>query len=270
MPKILFTDLDDTLLNSQKQVCEENKTAIAELIDQGHKIVLTTGRSIPSAVKQAENIGLTFEGCYLIGFNGGEIYDTYARKTLYKSRLSIDMVKDIFDLAEEYHQHVQTYDERFVLSRTENPHLLRYCELMSCEYKIVDDIFSVLGDGPSKVIIANYEDHAILEKLREIILDRHGDIVDSFFSDTALLEVVSKGTSKGSALVRLCDILGVPLENTVASGDAMNDIPMIQAAHVGVAMINGDDCVKEVADYITTTDNNHGGVAEVIRKFILS
>ena len=50
----------------------------------------------------------------------------------------------------------------------------------------------------------------------------------------------------------------------------MNDIPMIQAAHVGAAMINGDDCVKEVADYITTTDNNHGGVAEVIRKFILS
>ena len=64
--------------------------------------------------------------------------------------------------------------------------------------------------------------------------------------------------------------LGLPHENTVAVGDQENDIPMIQNAAIGVAMKNSDKKAKEAADYITEHDNNHDGVAEVIRRFILN
>ena len=65
----------------------------------------------------------------------------------------------------------------------------------------------------------------------------------------------------------LCALLNVEIENAVACGDAANDLAMLKAAGIGVAMINGSDEVKAVADYITTRDNNHDGVAEAADKF---
>ena len=73
--------------------------------------------------------------------------------------------------------------------------------------------------------------------------------------------------NKGEAVKMLCQKLGVAIENAVACGDAANDLAMLKAAGIGVAMINGSDEVKAVADYITTRDNNHDGVAEAADKF---
>ena len=64
--------------------------------------------------------------------------------------------------------------------------------------------------------------------------------------------------------------LNVPIEHTVAAGDERNDIPMIQAAHVGVAVKNGHKELREAADYVTERDNEHGAIAEIIEKFILN
>ena len=67
-----------------------------------------------------------------------------------------------------------------------------------------------------------------------------------------------------------CELLQIPLANTVAAGDQENDISMIEAAAVGAAMKNATDAVKASADYITENDCNHSGVAEILRKFILA
>lgn len=74
--------------------------------------------------------------------------------------------------------------------------------------------------------------------------------------------------SKGNALLQLAGLLGIPQKNTVAAGDAANDLSMIEAAGVGVAMYNGTEEVKAAADTITTRDNNHDGIAEVIEKYL--
>jgi hypothetical protein len=269
MTKILFTDCDDTLLTTDKKVCEKNQIAIEKLIAQGHKIVLTSGRSLPSTLKQAEALELTFDGCYLISFNGGEIYDIYNKKTIYKSRLPLSIVEQIFQVGEDAGIHVQTYDDKYVLSHHQNEELLRYCHDMKCDYKVVDRVWEFLEDGPSKILLVDYENGPILEELRSKILEMFGDRVDSFFSNPSLMEVVTKGTNKGAAVQILCDYLNVPIENSVSAGDAMNDITMLKAAHVGVAVSNATDAVKEAADYITTLDHNEGAVAEIIEKFIL-
>lgn len=75
--------------------------------------------------------------------------------------------------------------------------------------------------------------------------------------------------TKGSAVRFLCEYTGIPLCNTIAAGDAENDISMIRAAHIGCAMKNAEEEVKQAADYITENDNNHDGVAEIIHKFVL-
>ncbi len=269
MTKILFTDLDGTLLDDKKNISPQNKEAVDEMLARGNKIVLTSGRALPSVVRQAKKLGLEFPGCYLIAFNGGEIYDNYNKKTLYKNRLPMDVVVRLFKFCEENGVHVQTYDDQYVLARHMTRHLERYCREIECEAKIVDDIRTSLNDEPSKVLLLDYDDHDFLEEMRKKILQAEGDVVDSFFSGSGLLEVVPKGTNKGVAVHKLCEILEIPSENSVAAGDGMNDRPMLMAAHVGAAMENAEEAVKEVADYISQANNNEGGVAEVIKKFIL-
>ena len=77
---ILFTDLDGTLLTDSKELTKENQDAIREAIEAGHKVVISTGRPLAGATAQARALHLDGEGCYIICFNGGEIYDCAAGK----------------------------------------------------------------------------------------------------------------------------------------------------------------------------------------------
>ena len=91
--------------------------------------------------------------------------------------------------------------------------------------------------------------------------------LDCFFSCQAYLEIVPIGMSKGKAVQMLSHIMNVPITNTVAVGDAANDISMIEAAGVGIAMANATDEVKAAANAVTQRDNNHDGIAEVIQRY---
>ena len=91
--------------------------------------------------------------------------------------------------------------------------------------------------------------------------------MDCFFSCEWFLEVVPKGMNKGEAVKMLCALQNVEIENAVAAGDAANDLAMLKAAGIGVVMCNGTDEVKAVADFVTTRDNNHDGVAEIADRF---
>ena len=90
--KILFTDLDGTLLNDQKQISEGNLAAIHMALEKGHKIVISTGRALTSAKKQALALGLTMPGCYIIAFNGACIYDIHEKKVIFSETIPVDYV----------------------------------------------------------------------------------------------------------------------------------------------------------------------------------
>lgn len=268
--KILFTDIDGTLLNDKKEIPDVNRKAIEQLIEEGHKIVLTTGRALSGTVGQAEKLGLTFDGCYIIAFNGAEIYDSYRKETLYKCRIPMDTAARIFAICEEQKVHVQTYDDKYVLAKENNAYLERYCREIVCESKIDTELPYSLVEEPSKLLLLSYDDHDKLYEMQRLILEAEGDMVDAFFSSKGLLEVVLKGTNKGAAIKRLCHILNIPLEHSVGAGDGNNDIPLLETAYVGAAMKNAVDVVKEAADYVTEHDNNEGGLAEIIERFILN
>ena len=270
MTKILFTDIDGTLLNDKKEIPARNRQAIEQLIKEGHKIVLTTGRALSGTIGQAEKLGLTFDGCYIISFNGAEIYDSFRKKSLYKCRIPMDTVARIFAICEEQNVHVQTYDETHVLAKEYNAYLDYYCKEIVCEARIDTELPHSLKEEPCKLLLLSYDDVDKLEEMKQLILEAEGDVVDAFYSSKGLLEVVLKGTNKGNAIERLCNILSIPLENSVGAGDGYNDIALIERAHVGAAMKNAVSSVKEIANYITEADNNQGGLAEVIEKFILN
>lgn len=267
--RILFTDLDGTLLDDNKKITPGNQEAIDEALAKGHKIVISTGRPLAGAWHQAQNLGLTKEGCYAITYNGGQIYDTYNQKTIYGKTVPMELVPPLFKEAHARNLHIQTYSDTHILSEYDTSHMHRYSETIKIPYQIVDDISTAMTSNPFKLLAIDYEDHQKLVDFQQEILSQYSDILHSFFSNDAFLEIVPVGIHKGFAVHWMCEYLGIPLENSVAAGDAQNDIAMLEAAHVGAVMCNAFPGIAEHGNYITKADNNHDGVAEIIHKFIL-
>ena len=267
--KILFTDLDGTLLNDKKEITPGNQDAINEALSRGHKIVISTGRPLLSALIQAERLGLIREGCYAITYNGAQIYDLGNRKTIYGHTLPIDLVEPMFEAADRIGLHIQTYSSTHILAEHETAAMQQYASVNGLSYRVVDRVEDELDGAPYKLIAIGMTDHQkLLDYQREIMVKYEG-IIDSFFSNDYFLEIVPSGISKGFAVEWMCDYLGIPLENSVAAGDAQNDISMLEAAHIGAVMCNAFPGIAEHGNYITEADNNHDGVAEIIKRFIL-
>ncbi len=266
--KVFFTDLDGTLLTDEKKIKPDTKQAIHEALRMGHLVVLASGRTLSSTLRQAKKLDLIHPGCYLICYNGALIYDIGAEKTLYTSSLSMDLVIEAFRTAEQFNVHIQTYaHDDTILALHDTPIIEAYCSVQGLSWKIVDDISSSLTAPPPKML-AIENDPEKLEAFRVIMEEKFHDKLDMFQSQSNYLELVSPGTNKGNAVRKLCDILQIPIENSVSAGDAENDLTLIQAAHIGAVMVNGSPVLKEYADYITENDNNHDGVAEIIHKFV--
>ena len=266
--RLLFLDLDGTLLNDAKEITAGNREALERTLAWGHGVIITTGRPLKSAMAQARRLGLDKPGCYTIAYNGAMVYDWGQQKVVFSHALTIDSVIRVFEKANELGEHIQTYDSMDVLvePRGEDEALRRYCDMVSMTYRVSEDIHTDLRENPVKCLVINYEKKDGLLQMQEWIR-REMDALDCFFSCEMFLEVVPKGMNKGEAVKMLCARLGVEIENAVACGDAANDLAMLKAAGIGVAMMNGADEVKAVADYITTRDNNHDGVAEAAEKF---
>ncbi|MCC8067519.1 MAG: Cof-type HAD-IIB family hydrolase [Clostridiales bacterium] len=269
MSKIFFTDLDGTLLNDAKEISPGNQRAVNLALQQGHRIVIATGRPLASAIIQAERLGLIREGCFVIAFNGGEIYDVFRKQVLYRNSLSRELATSVFEEAHQLGIYIQTFSDKEVLAEKECPQLHDYVRRTLQPFRIVSSVFDALEEDPCKLLAIEEHHHDVIVQFQQELLQKYGDILDCYFSNDAYLEIVPAGVTKGDAVLRLCEYLDIPVENTVAAGDAPNDVEMIRAAQIGAVMCNAFPGVKQYADYITLADNNHDGAAEIISKFIL-
>ena len=267
--RLLFMDLDGTLLNDEKKITEGNRAALNDLLERGHGAIITTGRPLKSAMDQAHLLGMDRPGCYLIAYNGAVIYDWSQEKQIFTRSLPYSTVQRVVELANARGEHVQTYDSWKVVveRRCDDAAVRRYCQLIGMEYSVIEDVHTDLKEEPVKCLVINYEQKSGLVKIQEWIRENMREEVDCFFSCDQYLEVVPKGMSKGEAVKMLSRMMGVEIADAVSVGDAANDLSMIEAAGIGVAMVNATAEVKAVADYITVKDNNHDGIAEVVERF---
>ena len=267
--RMLFMDLDGTLLDDHEQITPGNRQALERALEWGHGVIITTGRPLKSALIQAQKLGLDKPGCYTIAYNGAVIYDWEKQAQIFGRTLDIPTVLDIFDYVNPQGFHLQTYDTWDVLVEPKGDDAIvrKYCNRILMDFRVIQDVHTDLVEEPVKVLIIETEDREKILQLQANLEDRFAGKVDTFFSNPTYLEVVPKGMNKGEAVKMLCRMLNVPIENAVSVGDAANDLSMIQAAGIGVAMANGTDEVKAVANYITICDNNHDGIAEVVERF---
>ena len=267
--RMLFMDLDGTLLDDRSQITPGNRQALEAALERGHGVIITTGRPLKSAMDQAHKLQLDKPGCYLIAYNGSMIYDWEKGEQLFARTLDIPTVLEIFDYVNQQGFHLQTYDTWTVLvePRCDDAIVRGYCDRIIMDFRVIGDVRTDLREEPVKVLVIELEKLDAITQLQQEIETVFEGKVDTFFSNPTYLEIVPKGMNKGEAVKMLCRLLDVPIENAVAVGDAANDLSMIIAAGTGVAMANGTEEVKAVADYITTRDNNHDGIAEVVDWF---
>ena len=271
--KMIFLDLDGTLLNDEKKLPKVNRDAIDAALKAGHKVLICTGRPLSSVIKLLPAFGLDQPGCYAIAYNGGLIYDAGAKKAVYQKTLPLEQVRYVFDRAYEYGKiHIQTYTEKGFICECDTPESAFYERMTHCDRKVVKDVIEELnGQEPCKMLAMAYGfERKQIEGFRSSMLDYCKGKMDVCFSCYEYLEFMPERINKGNSICWMSEFLNIPMEHTIAVGDAENDITMIQTAAVGAVMKNADDEIKQYGNYITERDNNEGGVAEVIYKFMLS
>ncbi len=265
--KMFFLDLDDTTLRNDKTIPEENITAIRETLDAGHFIAISSGRPPVSANEIAGSLGMLRSGCFLISYNGAVIYDLENGKLLKDLRLPDEYAAYLFSEAERSGIYMHAYGEDCYITAADSPESKFYRENTNTPCRVVPGLYHQKIYNTPKVVAISLDDHDALLDFQRRHREWEKEKCASFFSCPELLEYCYYMSTKAYGIRFFEDYLGIARKNTVAIGDADNDISMIREAGIGVAMNNASEEVKQAADYVTKLDNNAGGVAESLRRF---
>ena len=263
--KMIFLDLDNTLLSNDLSISEENLRAIRAASEKGVKIIICTGRGVFSVKHIAAQFGINWENCYIICLNGGAVYKGYPPVLIKERLFESKSAMIVYETAKKYGVDIQIYRNDKLIIEKITERIQMYIDKLKAEYEIVGDITQY--DGRISKILLNGE-HEKLEKIQKELKSRIDGKLNCFFSSDTFLEFTSEGTTKGEAMKDLAETLGIDIKETIAIGDSFNDMSMIKTAGLGVAVRNAVQPLKDEAQYITKHTNDESAVAEVIDRYI--
>ena len=271
--KLLFTDLDDTLLNNQSLVSAETKAFLDKFLEDGNRLILSSGRPLASVLEVKEQAGLSQPGIFVSSSNGTLVYDCDNRRIIKKTCLPLSCVTYLQKQAKALSLHIHTYREEegksdAIITPDENEEIRYYRRRVHLPLILSENLCDPLIEGPCKLLAISLHNPEKLESFRRNIADWAEDKIQTIYSNKQYLELFDKSAGKGSSLRFLCDYLQVPLSDVYAAGDADNDISMLEAAGCGIAMKNASDKVKAHADVVTDLDNDRNGLADTMYKLI--
>lgn len=244
------------------------------MLAAGNHFVLASGRAVNSILNVLETLDIQADGLagsiYMTACNGAVLYDCGSSQIIEHYDVPITTAQAVFDMAVQRGIHIQTYTDTHIVSSAEDKEIAFYKNAIKTPYFVETNLDKALTHAPAKLLAIELDDREKLESLRrEVEASEAGKDITCAYSNQYYLEFYNKKAGKGNALINLCRALQVHIKNAVAAGDEENDISMLASAGVGVCMANGNPVVKEHADYITTQDNNHDGIVEIIDRFIL-
>ena len=264
--ELVALDIDDTLLDSRKQVPPENLMAVREVCAAGKTVVFNSGRAV---CELREFFGLMPEVRYAVFASGAGIYDLREDRTSGLRGFPREQADAIFALArtKDVMPQIVLADRDIIqashMDRLEHFHMGRYRSLYEKAMTLVPDIQAFAASCREEMLKINLYHADPGERIRTSAQLSSLDL-NRNYSEVSSLECSAAGVDKGSGLLRLLDLLGIPADRAVAVGDADNDIPMLRAAGLGVAMGNAAEHVKAAADLVVS-DMDHGGCAQAIR-----
>ncbi len=266
MKKMLVLDIDGTLTNSKKEITDKTLNAILDIQEMGHIVVLASGRPTPGMKKIAEKLKLNVYGGYVLSYNGAKIINSGNNEVVYQKVLDPIMIPKLYEYALEHKMGLVTYETDCVITGTPIDKWMEFeAKINGLEIKYIDNFVQYI-DFPVNKCLLTAEGH-LAEVATKELSDMFSGEANIFRSEPFFVEVMSVGIDKAASLDKLVKMLNINIEDVIACGDGFNDISMIKYAGVGVAMANAQDPVKDVADYVTLS-NDEDGLVQVINKFI--
>ncbi len=265
--KLLFTDIDGTLLTTQHTISEKLRLALISFMDNGGKLILCSGRPEPGVMHVKDYLRLPNKNLYISSYNGAKLYDCENDHVIFQAAIPKDMVRQILDAAYQNKLHSHTYNRTHILSEFRNKELDDYENHVSMVAQVVEDIPTALDMEPHKMLAISLDETKDLTPFIDKVNEISNHSLTLLMSNAHYLEIFSNTAGKGAAVERIVSYVGASMDDTIAVGDAPNDLTMIETAHLGVAMQNATDEVKNKADYITKNDNDHDGLLEIIEQF---
>ncbi|MCF0245348.1 MAG: HAD family hydrolase [Ileibacterium sp.] len=267
---LVVTDLDGTLLDSNKNVSEKTKEAIKQLKNHGILFGIASGRPVESGIILCQKWGLADDISFLVGMNGGAMYDMRRKEKESYADMDGELIWKIID---EYnklnlpdlHYEVMVGNDRYVEWSSEET--LANAALYG-ENEIIVDLEQFLkGRRVDKLIIRSLPETqpALVEKAKTLNLAN----CSAFPTSDVLFEFVNPEINKGYGIQRVCEHYGLNLENIVAFGDEANDMQMLSLAGTGVAMQNAVPAVKHISDVVSEYTNDQDALAHFIDEVII-
>ena len=270
--KLVCIDLDGTLLTDEKTITKENIETIRKASSLGINICIATGRIYKFVDHIKETLGNKIK---VIASNGGIILKE--DEALSFKTLSYEEILRLKNLTKDYNVDIYLNTENEIISEKSIPKTYSYKVInngLKDRYKvnIVENypFENLKYDKKYKIVKAiciNKDDLNEVKKVRQLLEATNEFEISS--AEHHYCEINSKGVSKGKAVEELAKSLKIDIKEVMCIGDGGNDIEMLKRAGISIAMKNGMEDVKSLANYITE-DNNNSGVAKAIEKFILN
>lgn len=258
--KAVALDLDGTLLNSKKEISEENKNILKKLSENGVEILIVTGRPYPITKKIAQSLEIPLT---VICYNGARVMNLKTDEIIFEKVLEENQVLKIIEFCRKnkkdlnlfqndiwYVEDLESIGTKYYKNNSKLEPILR-------SFDTFDNLQMI------KSIIIDEND--ILEKVEKELRDILGNTVYFTYSQDKYLEILNKDVNKGLTLKNVLEEKGIELSECIAFGDAHNDLEMLELAGVGVAMGNAHEILKSRVQHITDTNDNDG-----VAKFLKS
>jgi hypothetical protein len=273
--QMLCIDVDGTLLNSKGEISDANRNAVKAAVAAGKKVVLCSGRTWFSLRHYEEILGLNVPGQYGIGLNGGAVYEhleSGETHLLHSELMAEGIAQEIFAtlapvIAGYDEMHMLAYNcEGRLVTEEAMRHSDLYDEMRRLGARLVPTFADIKGDVYKILIHGEHDD---LLRLKEFVSDRFDGRCQTMFSAHRLLELIPVGVDKGLGVKFLSDYLGIPMEEIITLGDEANDIAMLRAGGLGIAVGNAVPSAVEAADVHLPESNDRDAVSAVINKYLL-
>lgn len=267
-PQLIAFDLDNTFLDSDKKIPQENMDAIEQAYREGAFIVPATGRFPGGLPDEFADIPIIR---YLITINGAVVFDRETNDVLYRAAIPLERTLAVMhflaaqDVIYDSYMETKAFMTRALWEKAdryiESPYYRERVKALRTPVDSLPDFIREQGRGVSKIQMFT-NDMALRARLLEELPQRFPQLsVSTSLPDN--IEITDENAHKGLALEKLAAILHVPMERTFAIGDGTNDLTMLRMAGHGVAMGNAEEAVRAAADEVTT-DCDHGGFARAV------
>ncbi|MFD1206702.1 MULTISPECIES: Cof-type HAD-IIB family hydrolase [Sporosarcina] len=265
-PHLIVLDLDGTLLTDEKVISKKTEHTLKKAKDHGHQVMIATGRPYRASAMYYRQLGLETP---IVNFNGAFVHHPTDRswQTIHET-IALPIVLDVVEAMREFRPHnivAEVMDDVYMQYHDE-----QLLDIFNFGDPVISkgDLRNSLKVDPTSLLIQ--ADAQTVDPIRKHLAEIHAEAIDHrrWGAPWDVIEIVRHGLNKAVGISHVSKWLGIPKERIIAFGDEDNDLEMIDYAGVGVAMGNGIDRLKSIADEVTLT-NNEDGIAKVLEERLL-